>query len=69
MNSNNDLPATINSYLITDRQGSCGNVLFSQASVILSMGGRVSLVPGPFRGRVSLVSCPLWGLGYRGEGG
>ena len=45
-------------------------VMFSQMS-ICSQGeeGRVSLVPGSFRGgRVSLVPGPFWGVGYPGVG-
>ena len=63
--------------VITDRQRSCGKVMFSQASVC-SQGGRVSLVLGPFCGvgypfckvfsrwgcRVSLVPGPFCGVGY-----
>ena len=63
--------------VITDRQRSCGKVMFSQASVC-SQGGRVSLVLDPFCGvgypwykvlsrwgcRVSLVPGPFCGLGY-----
>ena len=67
--------STLMRTFITDPQGSCGKVIFSQACHSVHRGARVSLVPDPLQGvgylwsnapsggRVSLVPCPFEGVG------